>query len=42
MVVPKQFQKNISHMLQNLARILWGTGIPLGGKGCFFPKITSL
>ena len=36
MVVLKQFQKNLFHMLHSLARILWDTGVPLGGKGCFF------
>ena len=41
MVVLKPFQKNIFHMLRRLARILWGTGGPLGGKGCFFPFITN-
>ena len=41
MVVLKQFQKNIFHMLRSLARILWDTGFPLGGKGSFFPLITN-
>ena len=41
MVVLKQFQKNIFHMLHSLARILFDTGAPLGGKGYFFPFITS-
>ena len=41
MVVLKQFQKNIFHMLRSLARISWGTGDPLGGKDCFFPFITN-
>ena len=34
MVVLKQFQKNLFHMLHSLARILWDTGVPLGGKCC--------
>ena len=37
MVVLKQFQMNLFHMLRSLARILWGTGVPLAGKGYFFP-----
>ena len=41
MVVLKQFQTNLSHMLRSLARILWETGVPLGGKDCFFPFITN-
>ena len=41
MVVLKQFQKNLFHILPSLARILWDTGVPLGGKGCFFPFITN-
>ena len=41
MVVLKQFQKNLFHMLPSLPRILWDTGVPLGGKGCFFPLITN-
>ena len=36
-VVLKQFQMNLFHMLRSLARILWGTGVRLDGKGCFFP-----
>ena len=28
-------------MLRSLARILRDTGVPLGGKGCFFPFITN-
>ena len=27
-------------MLRNLARISWDTGVPVGGKDCFFPFIT--
>ena len=38
MVVLKQFQKESFH---SLATISWDTGVPLGGKGCFFPFITS-
>ena len=41
MVMLKQFQKNLFHMLRSLARISWDTGVPLGGKGCFFPFITN-
>ena len=41
MVVLKQFQKNLLHMLRSLVRISWNTGVPLGGKGCFFPFITN-
>ena len=41
MVVLKQFQKNLFHMLHSLARILWDTGVPQGGKGCFFSFITN-
>ena len=41
MVVLKQFQKNLFHMLRSLARISWDTGFPLGGKGCFSPFITN-
>ena len=41
MVVLKQFQKNLFHMLRSLARISWDTGVPLGEKGCFFPFITN-
>ena len=41
MVVLKQFQKNFYHMLRSLARILWDTGVPLGGKGWFSPFITN-
>ena len=37
MVVLKQFQMNLFHMLRSLARILWGTGVRLDGKDCFFP-----
>ena len=40
-MVLKQFQKNLFHMLRSLARISWDTGVPLGGKGCFFPFITN-
>ena len=32
MVVLKQFQKNLFHVLRSLARISWDTGVPLGGK----------
>ena len=28
-------------ILRSLARISWDTGVPLGGKGCFFPFITN-
>ena len=35
MVVLKQFQKNLFHMLCSLGRISWDTGVPLGGKGFF-------
>ena len=41
MVVLKQFQKNLFQMLYSLARISWEIGVPLGGKGCFFPFITN-
>ena len=41
MVVLKQFEKNLLHMLRSLAWILWDTGVPLGGKDCFFPFITN-
>ena len=41
MVVLKQFQKNLFHMLRSLARISWDTGVALGGKGCFFPFNTN-
>ena len=41
MVVLKQLQKNIFHMLRSSARISWDTGFPLGGKGCFFPYIAN-
>ena len=41
MVVLKQVQKNLFHMLRSLSRILWYTDVALGGKGCFFPFITS-
>ena len=41
MVVLKQFQQNLFHMLRALARISGDTRIPLGGKGCFFPFITN-
>ena len=41
MVVLKQFQKNLFHMLCSLARISWDTGVPLGGTGRFFPFITN-
>ena len=40
-VVLKQFQKNIFHILRSLGRISWDTGVPLGGKSCFFPFITN-
>ena len=36
MVVLKQFEKNLFHMLCSLVTILWDTG----GKGCFLPFIT--
>ena len=38
-VVLKQFQRNLFHMLCSLSRILWDTGIPLGGKGFPFPLL---
>ena len=41
MVVLKQFQKNLFHMLCSLARISWEAGVPLGGKDCFLPFITN-
>ena len=41
MVMLKQFQKNLFHILRSLAKISWDTGVPLGGKGCFFPFITN-
>ena len=41
MVVLKQFQKNLFHMLRSLVSISWETGVPLGGKGSFFPFITK-
>ena len=41
MVVSKQFRNNLFHMLRSLARISWDTGVPLGGKGCFFAFITN-
>ena len=41
MVLLKQFQNNLFHMLPSLARISWDTGVPLGGKSCFFPLITN-
>ena len=28
-------------MLRSLAPNSWNTGVPLGGKGCFFPFITN-
>ena len=40
-VVLKQFQRNLFHMLCSLSRILWDTGVPLGGKGFPFPFITN-
>ena len=39
-MVLKQFPKNIFHILRSLARISWDTGVPFGGKVCFFPFIT--
>ena len=42
MVVLKQFQNNLFHMLQSLGRISRDTGALLGVKGCFFPLITNL
>ena len=41
MMVLKQFQKNLIHMLRRLARVSWDTGVPLGGKGWFSPFITN-
>ena len=41
MVVLKQFQKNLFHMLRSLARILWDTGFFQVGKSCFLPFITN-
>ena len=41
MEVLKQFQNNIFNMLRSLARTSWDTGVPLGGKGCFFPFSTN-
>ena len=41
MVVLKQFQKNLFHMLRSLARISWDAGVPPGGKGRFFLFITT-
>ena len=35
-VVLKEFQNNLFHMLHSLVKILWDTGVSLGGKGCFF------
>ena len=41
MMVLKQFQKYLSHMLRSLARISWDTGVPLGEKGCFSSLIAN-
>ena len=41
MVVLKQSQKESFHMLRSLATISGDNGVPLGGKGCFFPFITN-
>ena len=41
MVVLKQFQKNLFHMLRSLARISWDTSVPLGGKRVFFSFIKN-
>ena len=41
MVVIKKFQNNLFHIIHSLTRMLWGTGVPLGRKGCFFPFITN-
>ena len=41
MVVLKQFQKNLFHILRSLARISWNTGVLLAGKGCLSPFITN-
>ena len=40
MVVIKQFEKNLFHILCSLARIAWDTVVPLGEKG-FFPFILN-
>ena len=42
MLVLKQFQNNLFHMLHSLARISRDTGVLLGVKGCFFPIHTNL
>ena len=42
MVALKQFQNNIFHMLNSLARVSWDTSVLLSGKGCFFPFIMNL
>ena len=41
MVVLKEIQKNLFHMLRSLARTSWDTRVPLHGKGRFFPFITN-
>ena len=41
MVVLKQFQKNLFHVLRSLVRISWDTGVPLGGKDCFYSFISN-
>ena len=41
MVVLKQFQKYLFHMLRSLPRISWDTGVPLGGKGCLLLFMTN-
>ena len=40
-MVLMQIQKNFFHMLRSLARILWDTGVPVGGKGCPFSFIMN-
>ena len=40
MVVIKQFEKSLFHILCSLARISWDAGVPLGEKG-FFPFILN-
>ena len=40
-VVLKEFQNNLFHMLHSLVRILWDPDVPLAGKGCFLLFITN-
>ena len=41
MVVLKQVQNNLFHMLRSLVRISWETGVPVGGKDYFSPVSTN-